>query len=46
MSAAVISILGALSFAFGNVATRRAVIKVFDATVGVLITTPMSVLFL
>ncbi len=45
MSAEAFAIIGALSFAFGNIVTRRAVTKVLDAAVGVLITVPISVPF-
>ncbi len=45
MSAETFAIIGALSFAFGNVVTRRAVIKVFDTVVGLLISLPVGLLF-
>ncbi len=45
MGGGVFAILGALTFAFNGIVTRRAVIKVLDATVGVLITVPMGVPF-
>ncbi len=45
MSAAAMAILGALSFAVGTITTRRAVIKMTDATAGVLITLLISVPF-
>jgi drug/metabolite transporter (DMT)-like permease len=45
MSGGILAILGALAFAVGGIATRRAVIRVLDATVGVLITVPLGVPF-
>ncbi len=45
MSAAAFAIAGAFSFAAGTLVTRRGVIKVVDTAVGVLIATPLSVLF-
>ncbi len=45
MSAEVFAIIGALAFAVNSIFTRRAVIKVVDAAIGVLITVPMGVPF-
>ena len=45
MSYIVYAALGALSFGFANVALRRAVTNVLDATIGVLITTPLALVF-
>ncbi len=45
MSAWAFAIVGALSHAFGALATRRAVIKVPDATVGTLLSVPIGVPF-
>jgi drug/metabolite transporter (DMT)-like permease len=45
MSYVLFAALGALSFGFGNVVVRRAVTKVLDATIGVLITVPLGVIF-
>ncbi len=42
MGYVVLAVLGALSFAFGNITIRRAVIRVADATIGVFITVPLS----
>jgi len=47
MSYVLLSVLGALAFAFNNVFQRRAVLRISNASTGVLITIPMSaVLFL
>ncbi len=46
MSGAAFAILGALAFGVNGLITRRAVIKVLDATVGVLISVPLSVPFI
>ncbi len=45
MSAAAMAIVGALTFAISIITTRRAIIKVADATAGVLITLLISVPF-
>ncbi len=45
MSAVAFAFLGALGFGLNAVFTRRAVIRVLDATIGVLITVPLSVVF-
>ncbi len=45
MSAEVFAIIGAFVYAATGIATRRAVIKVLDATVGVLISVPMGLPF-
>jgi len=45
MSGAVFAILGALGFSLSHIFVRRAVIKVVDATTGILITVPISVPF-
>ena len=45
MSGSVFAVLTALAFAFTSIFARRAVIKVPDASVGVLITVPLGVLF-
>ncbi|MFC1961898.1 EamA family transporter [Chloroflexota bacterium] len=42
MSYVLLSVLGALLFSFNNVFQRRAVLRIADATTGVLITIPMS----
>ena len=39
------SALGALAWGFNSVVQRRAVIRVLDATIGILITVPLSVVF-
>jgi drug/metabolite transporter (DMT)-like permease len=45
MSGSIFAILGALAFAFNGIATRRAVILVRDATIGVLVTVPLGMPF-
>ena len=45
MSGSVFAVLTALAFALTSIFARRAVIKVPDASVGVLITVPLGVLF-
>ena len=45
MSAVVFAAISSLSFGLNNVTARRAVIKVVDATAGVLITVPLSLVF-
>ncbi|MFC1902859.1 EamA family transporter [Chloroflexota bacterium] len=45
MSALAFAFIGALSYAVGALATRRAVIKVADATVGTLISVPIGLPF-
>ncbi len=46
MSYVVFAALGALSFGFTSVVLRRAVTKVLDATIGVLITVPLTVVLI
>lgn len=45
MSGSVFAILSALFFAFNAMFTRKAVVKVPDATIGILITVPLGALF-
>lgn len=45
MSAVAFAFLGALGFGLNAVFARRAVIRVLDATIGVLITVPLAVVF-
>ncbi len=45
MSAVALAVLGALGYGFSAIFTRRAVVKVSDASVGVLISVPLGVLF-
>ncbi len=45
MSAVAFAFLGALSFSINSIFSRRAVTRVVDATIGVLITVPLSVVF-
>ncbi len=45
MSGSILAILGALTFAFSGIVTRRAVIRVVNAAAGVLITVPLGVPF-
>jgi len=46
MSYVAFAVLGALSFAFSNITIRRAVIRVSDATIGIFITIPLSLVLL
>jgi len=45
MSAGAFAILGALAFGFNGIVVRRAVLKIHDATIGILISVPLGVLF-
>ncbi|MFC1894002.1 EamA family transporter [Chloroflexota bacterium] len=45
MNAVFLSIIGAFSFAFGDVFARRAVVQVLDAALGLLIIIPLALPF-
>ncbi len=46
MGHVILAVLVALSWASSNITTRRAVLRVVDATIGILITVPLAVVFL